>query len=127
MLHLATEGTMKTAASLAHVHHPKSHRLDAKAVAGLYGLSIKSLADILHVPAANLRSNGRHSPGIQQPLSQLVNAYDGLAEIFPEGHVAKWLHHPNRALKQTPLAYLQEHGPASFGAMVDTLLSGGYA
>ncbi len=118
---------MKAAASLATVHHPHSHRLDAKEVAAAFGITLRTLAGVLNVKETTLRTRS-HSANLQPALRKLVLAYDGLGVVFPADEIRKWMHHPLRSLQGlTPLELLRDRGVASFEALVDEVVGGGYS
>jgi len=115
-------------AAMQPPHDKHSHRLNARKVAKLYGLSLAACARAIGFTPENLRS---HPDAIkaQGPLAQLVHAWNVLSEIFPgEGAAQKWLHHPNRRLQgQTPMQLLQARGLPAFTGLIGELDEGYYA
>jgi len=116
-----------TAITLERVHDPKTHRIDALAVAKLYGLSVTQFARTIGESRETIKSRPA-SPKLQPKLKALVVAYDGLGTVFPEETIPKWLNHPARRLGGlSPLQFLEQHGLDSFQALVDEVLEGVYA
>ena len=110
------------------VHDERSHRLNARQIAKLYGLPLATCARAIGFTPENLRS---HPDAVkaQGALAELVHAWNILSEIFPgEGAVQKWLYHPNRRLQgQTPMQLLQTRGLPAFTSLNGELDEGLYA
>lgn len=126
VLHLVRESDMKTAASLEKVHNPRTHRLDAKEIAPLFGVTIRTLAKMISANEVTVRTRS-DSPRLQPQLQKLVVVYDTLGEMMPVDGIAKWMHHPLRSLGGlTAIQLAEEHGVDSLQALVDEMLGGGY-
>lgn len=129
MIQWAAESmSMKTAATtLDRVHNPRSHRLDAKGVAPLFGVNLRTLASMLGANANTVRTDS-DSATLQQGLKEAVLAYEALAEIFPQDEtIARWMHHPLRSLKGvTPVELAQQHGIVALREHAEAMAAGNY-
>ncbi len=119
---------MKAAATLDRVHNARSHRLDAKEIAPLFGVNLRTLAMMIGANANTVRTRS-DSTTLQSGLKEAVIAYEALSEIFPEdATIARWMHHPLRSLDGiTPIELAQKHGIAALREHVETMAAGNYA
>ena len=119
---------MKPATALERVHNARSHRIDAKAVAPLFGVNLRTLALMIGANANTVRTR---SDGVtlQPALKEAVVTYETLAEIFPlDETIARWMHHPLRSLdnKLTPIELAEQHGISALRELVESMLAGSY-
>ena len=87
----ATIGAQDAMKVTTSKHYPRSSSLDARSVAKLFGITVESLAVILSVPERKLSLSKHYDANTRVALEQLLNAHNSHAEIFPYGHIAKWL------------------------------------
>jgi Protein of unknown function (DUF2384) len=109
------------------VHAKASNRLDAGAVAVLYGLKLAKLARIAGLNPETLRKKP-DAPSAQKPLAKLVNAWEILRTIFKDDDaIARWLHHPITRFKGlTPLWLLEDQGIDAFEGLAEEMAAGTY-
>lgn len=118
---------MKKAHSLEATHNARSHRLDAKKIAALFGVTIRTLSKVVSAHETTVRTRS-DSDRLQPALRKLVFVYDTLAEMIPVEHIPKWMHHPLRGLDgTTPLELAEEHGLDSLCQLVREMFAGGYS
>lgn len=118
---------MKTAASLGRAHNAKTHRLDAKKLAVLFGLTLRTLSKMIGANETTVRTRS-DSPGLQSGLKELALTYDGLGLVLPAEEIPRWMRHPLRNVGGlTPIELAQEHGAASLRQLVDEITAGGYS
>lgn len=118
---------MKTAASLRTAHNVKSNRLDAKELAVLFGVTLRTLSKMIDANERTVRTRP-DSPGLQGGLKELALAYDGLGVMLPPDEIPRWMHHPMRLIGgRTPIELAREHGAASLRQLVDEMAAGGYS
>ena len=127
MLYLVRENDMKTAASLEKVHNPRTHRLDAKELAPLFGVTIRTLAKMIKANETTVRTRS-DSPALQAPLQKLVFIYDTLSEMLPVEGIPNWMHHPLRTLGGiTPIELAETHSVDNLRQLVEEMFAGGYS
>lgn len=114
-------------AILEQVHHPQSHRLDARQVALLYGVSLKQLSVWLRSSYNTLKKTP-DARTAQAQLAQLVNAWQMLITVFAsEQHVRRWLYHPLPGLRgKTAMWLLEAEGVNAFEGLAEGIVAGDY-
>ena len=126
MLQLVPEIDMKTATSLG-AHSPRNHMLDAKELAVLFGVTIRTLSKMIGAKESTVRTRSS-STGLQPALKELALAYDGLGVIFPAESIPRWMHHPLRSTGGlTPIELSEKHGAQTLRKLVDEMVAGGYS
>ena len=119
---------MKTAATLDRVHNARSHRLDAKAIAPLFGVNLRTFATMIGANANTVRTRS-DSVSLQGTLKDAVVTYDTLSEMFPlDETIARWMHHPLRSLdgKRTPIELAEREGIGALRELVESMFAGNY-
>ncbi len=118
---------MKAAAALGKAHNAKTHRLDAKELAVLFGVTLRALSKMIGANETTVRTRS-DSPGLQTGLKELALAYDGLGIILVAEEIPRWMHHPLRTVGGlTPIELAQKHGASSLRQLVDEMAAGGYS
>jgi len=81
------------------VHNPNSQRLDARAVAGLYGLTLVQFCKLIEKDYDSTRKTPDRA-AIQDVLAQLFRIWDSVFEVLNEDEeaVRRWFNRPNRGL-----------------------------
>lgn len=116
-----------TSALLEKTHDPKTHLIDARGVAKIFGLNYRELGRVIS-ESENTVKAPRPSQKLQPKLQRLLLAYEALQTAFPDDAIPKWMRHPIRRLGgQTPLALLEQRGLDSFVALSEEIASGAYA
>ncbi|WP_102124859.1 MbcA/ParS/Xre antitoxin family protein [Deinococcus planocerae] len=107
-----TEGP--TAHLLMDARDPRSGKLDARRVAGTFGLTMRELAQALERDPSGL-SKHPTSDSLQEPLHELEEIGLHLREVFGDLGVGRmWLRAPNPVLGgRAPLSYLLERRPVA--------------
>lgn len=116
-----------TTAVLAQLHDAKTHRLDARRIARLFGLSYRELGRAIR-ESENTVKAPRTSAKLQPKLQQLALAYEQLQTMIPAEYIPTWMRHPIKRLQgQTPLAYFLKSGLDGFTALTEEIDTGTYA
>ena len=111
------------------IHNERTHRLDARGVAKLYGVKLPVVAKAIGANADALRKHPDSGP-VQDRLAILVDCFARIYDVMAqdENAVRRWLNRPNRGLDGTrPLALLETGRLAELKAIAAQIETASFA
>lgn len=103
----------------------RAGELDASIVAQLFGVTKRTLAEMLHVDMVDAFPSNTE---IQVPLQKAKCIYDTLAVMMPTSTIASWMRQPLRSVGGlTAVDLAKQHGIESLHLLVSEMVAGGYS